>query len=300
MLLALRSQVEASGSRLWLPSDEATDLLYWHAATDSATLTLDGSGNVSTWTDKSGLGNSPAQGAAASRPAPVSNTINGLTAVVFDGIDDFLTAALASTPANWSTFAIWKPTSVSGVQSIVDTDNANTSANRHAQDIRQNDTALESIAFNSVPQAFTDGAGATLAANVPVMASSVRGATSVETWANGSSNGSTPTSGTNATAAANLTFGANTGSSPANTTSFAHIGLGETVGYSAAVSATLRQKVEGYLAWKWGLQASLPVGHAYAAAAPTVPTVVVSAPVGLSTETDTALTLGLAVSVGPG
>jgi len=31
---------------------------------------------------------------------------------------------------------------------------------------------------------------------------------------------------------------------------------------------TDRQKVEGYLAWKWGLQTSLPIGHPYKSAAP--------------------------------
>ena len=31
---------------------------------------------------------------------------------------------------------------------------------------------------------------------------------------------------------------------------------------------TDRQKIEGYLAWKWGLQTSLPVGHPYKSAAP--------------------------------
>jgi hypothetical protein len=34
-------------------------------------------------------------------------------------------------------------------------------------------------------------------------------------------------------------------------------------------SATDRQKIEGYLAWKWGIQASLPAAHPYRNAAPT-------------------------------
>ena len=31
------------------------------------------------------------------------------------------------------------------------------------------------------------------------------------------------------------------------------------------------EAIEGYLAWKWGLQASLPGGHTYANAAPVIP-----------------------------
>ena len=38
--------------------------------------------------------------------------------------------------------------------------------------------------------------------------------------------------------------------------------------YNAYLNTTDRQKVEGYLAWKWGLQANLPGGHPYASAAP--------------------------------
>jgi len=42
----------------------------------------------------------------------------------------------------------------------------------------------------------------------------------------------------------------------------------EVIYYNAQLSDANRQKVEGYLAWKWGLQASLPSGHPYAGAAP--------------------------------
>ena len=34
--------------------------------------------------------------------------------------------------------------------------------------------------------------------------------------------------------------------------------------YSSVLSTSQRQQVEGYLAWKWGLQSSLPSTHAYA------------------------------------
>ena len=33
---------------------------------------------------------------------------------------------------------------------------------------------------------------------------------------------------------------------------------------------TTRQKIEGYLAWKWGLTSSLPADHPYKNAAPTI------------------------------
>lgn len=44
--------------------------------------------------------------------------------------------------------------------------------------------------------------------------------------------------------------------------------VGEVVLYAKALSATERQQIEGYLAWRWGLQANLPSGHPYASAPP--------------------------------
>lgn len=37
-----------------------------------------------------------------------------------------------------------------------------------------------------------------------------------------------------------------------------------------AVDVTTRQKIEGYLAWQWGLEGDLPIDHPYKSAAPTV------------------------------
>ena len=43
----------------------------------------------------------------------------------------------------------------------------------------------------------------------------------------------------------------------------------EIVMFNTQLSQTNRQKMEGYLAWKWGSQASLPAGHPHKSAAPT-------------------------------
>jgi hypothetical protein len=44
--------------------------------------------------------------------------------------------------------------------------------------------------------------------------------------------------------------------------------VAEMIVYNTAASSTDRQKCEGYLAWKWGLQGNLPAGHPYKSAAP--------------------------------
>jgi hypothetical protein len=51
-----------------------------------------------------------------------------------------------------------------------------------------------------------------------------------------------------------------------------HIGwtgdLAEVITFSTDLTTTNRQKVEGYLAWKWGLQSTLPSNHPYRNTAP--------------------------------
>lgn len=40
-------------------------------------------------------------------------------------------------------------------------------------------------------------------------------------------------------------------------------GVGDIIIYNSALSPNQRQQVEGYLAWKWGMQSSLPIHHPY-------------------------------------
>ena len=39
--------------------------------------------------------------------------------------------------------------------------------------------------------------------------------------------------------------------------------VAEVIVYSTTPSDQQRQQIEGYLAWKWGLQTNLPAGHPY-------------------------------------
>jgi len=47
--------------------------------------------------------------------------------------------------------------------------------------------------------------------------------------------------------------------------------IGEVLVYGSALSTADRQTLEGYLAWKWGLESSLPASHPYRSAPPTSP-----------------------------
>jgi len=59
--------------------------------------------------------------------------------------------------------------------------------------------------------------------------------------------------------------------------------INEVVVYNRLLTTGQRQQVEGYLAWKWGLQASLPSGHPYSN---TLPTFSTSSPTNLALRID--------------
>lgn len=72
----------------------------------------------------------------------------------------------------------------------------------------------------------------------------------------------TNTVGVNGTGVGTRSIGVNKAGDALNGT------LGELVIFNAALSQTDREKMEGYLAWKWGLVANLPGGHPYKSAPP--------------------------------
>jgi hypothetical protein len=48
-----------------------------------------------------------------------------------------------------------------------------------------------------------------------------------------------------------------------NLVSVGNVQVAEIIHYNDSITTTQRQQVEGYLAWKWGLQANLPSSHPY-------------------------------------
>lgn len=66
-------------------------LALWLDASDAATITLDGSNNVSQWSDKSGNARNAAQASTTLRPGYLTSGINGRPALVGDGVDDLMT-----------------------------------------------------------------------------------------------------------------------------------------------------------------------------------------------------------------
>lgn len=93
-----------------------TALRGWYES-DSGTTVVVG---VSQWNDKSGLGNHLLQATGGAQPLLVPAQINGLPAIVFDGVDDFMRAVIVGLVQPSTVFAVFSQATWVSPNTIVD------------------------------------------------------------------------------------------------------------------------------------------------------------------------------------
>ena len=250
----------------WTPANITTSL--WLDAGDASTITLN-STTVSQWNDKSGNGRNATQGTALQQPTYTSNSQNGYGIISFDGSNDNLdissTTLITSGNANFGVFAAYK---------------AKAATNSYGSLLANYDAGNfellfggESVAPYIGPWGLYNNASLDLDSdnytqNANLFISCIRTGGSVVGYTNGTTKNTVANSAsvyTGANTASVWTVGANTINTEAG-----NMDLYELIVINETVSTDTRQRTEGYLAWKWALQANLPVGHPYKNAAPTV------------------------------
>ena len=249
----LNPTVFASG---WTPASIATAL--WFDATDAASLTLV-SGAASQWNDKSGNGRHATQGTAANRPTHQSSGINGLAALSFDGSNDSMTVPVFSLGSTFIVLAVAVANSAT-TRALFSARAASGNAILPQMGFFSGASSFQ-VRDDAANNATSTQSGASTATIYVV--GGVRSGNSVTAYRDG----------TAATAATN-TFGTITpdkmiigAAAAASLTNFFSGRLGELIA-APADDATTRQKIEGYLAHKWGTTAALPAGHPYKSAPP--------------------------------
>jgi len=255
--------VTLSTSAPWSPT--YLDPAAWYDAADTNTITASG-GAVSQWSDKSGNGNHVMQGTSTARPTTASRTLNGLNVIDFDGSNDELldTTFASLSSLNLSIFAVQQHDRLD-VQSMT------------AWGLGRNTIEDGLIIHSSFDAVFTFGyrypenkpVYYTENTNVELLSYVKSGTSSQQAWVDGVSRGvqsAVVTTFTTQRLALGSRFSAN----------YLDGGIGEFIVMPSAVPEGDRQKLEGYLAHKWGLEASLPTNHSYKVDAPTVPTALVS------------------------
>ncbi len=233
-------------------------LVGWWDANDAATLTDAGSGHCSQWNDKSSNANNVTQSTDAQRPIITASSIGGKTALVFTKASNMVlqkltTSGLPSVTTGIS-FAMLGSVNVDGTDAFFDI-SSSTLTNTHSQLLHDNTNDIL-IRNSGNPCAYEQ----TYTSGTPDVFTGTMSATTNNTflWINGT--------------AANQQDQTNPANFAANNIRFGMLfqdvfplggKIAEIVFCSGELSTGDRQKLEGYLAWKWGTVADLPGGHPY-------------------------------------
>jgi hypothetical protein len=258
----------------WTPADTTTQL--WLDANDATTITI--ATGVSQWDDKSGNGRNVVQATSAQQPTHGVATLDSKPVVNFDGSNDRLvgTTALTGLLQNVGAATIYIvrsfDTSGSGFPVMIGiAGNVVSGSNARAAfylsvgesgNERQWGQRLDADTGQSQLTGAQPGAGVWGIAALQYEYSVAQ----ISCFKNGTQT-LAPTAFQTAGVTSNTAPAAVTIGSWPDETLFLDGSIAEIV-ITHTVDATERQKIEGYLAWKWGLESLLPGGHPYESAPP--------------------------------
>ena len=270
---------------VWNPSMITTVL--WLDAADASTITESG-GAVSQWNDKSGGATNFTQSSAGAKPTTNSATLNNKNVLVFDGGDTLLAGDTLDnvwTGAAFHLFCVAKNDDVTSSNGAILTKTAGNPDNQRAFGhylrsskleltahysldtlnftIVQGSTSISNSTWTIGTVAYTSTGSGT--ANTPNRVQmTVNGTDQVEAVSNFAGNLGTIQNGT-----AQLAVGSLAGTSGTTNAVPLTGAIGEIIVTASVLSTLNRQRIEGYLAHKWGLTANLPSDHPYKNYAPT-------------------------------
>jgi hypothetical protein len=241
--------------RLWLDASDSSTL--FDATVKGSTPAADGA--VGRWEDKSGFGNHVAQATANNRPIRKTAQYNSLDVLDFDGSNDEFRTYLPwfnfATNNSYSAFTV-------GIADTVRTNSATVYLNDAfwgemggwtTNYLRSNNTVGVYNDPNAATVAYTAGA-------LGIFGCELSGS-SIRIRLNGGAETATATGNTSSNATSVLAIGRSFGA-------LLDGKIGEVIFFDSALSAGNRQRVEGYLAHKWGLSGNLPNDHPYKNSAP--------------------------------
>jgi len=258
----VRKLTVEAGPEAWLPT-LVTGLSFWTKATDGYTKT--GSNAVSEWADQSGNSNNAGQANLTLAPTWTGNAINSMPVMDFDGVDNTMAAADAATLdlTAMSVLGVVKADTFGGASGENFTSDFVSKGTNFAVGI------INSASTGSGQMIFTAG-GENEESSSDVFATGSDtiicciakvGEANGAFFINGTTSGTVTQTvgGVNSTAMSLGTDGAR----------FYNGEIAELLVYSTKLSDADRAKVEGYLAWRYGLVANLPALHPYKTAPPT-------------------------------
>lgn len=247
---------------IWTPARITTQL--WFDADDAATITI--ATGVSQWNDKSGNGRNVVQATGGNQPSVQANNQNGHDIIRFDG-NDYLrgTSGLTGLAQNIGTVYLasvrkWpSPPAVTASMFLIANNSTATRSRldggRTANKPGAGGRRLDADSFAGI----VGGTDVPNAWQVHDAAFNYTAA-SVTQWINGTQDGSGTVfsaGSTSNTAPGEIVIGGLSTGSDMFTGD-----IGELIA-THVITTYQRQMIEGYLAWRWGIQTSLPTTHPY-------------------------------------
>jgi hypothetical protein len=240
-----------TNAQLFTPS-QISGCQLWLDAADASTITFSGT-SVTAWRDKSGLGNN----ATATGTITNLGRINTKPGMNYPGTSStYFSGSISNTGPTLSVFSVFIMNASSYIVARILSLAAPATADF-------NNTLYTSAIQRDSTNFLSYRAGAnrgTIAATfgVPSLFGSIFNGSSNTVYLNGTTGNTAATSGN--FGYTRYVVGSSSGEEnlvPLNGV------IGEVLSYTTALSTDQRQQIEGYLAWKWGLQAQLPASHPY-------------------------------------
>jgi hypothetical protein len=236
-------------------------LSLWLDSADTTTTILSGA-NVTRWNDKSASGFN-AFSPAGSNPTLRSAGLNGLNTITFNGTSQFFTFSNANAlDFNLNDFAIFAVAELilnNVTKNIISKNSPALPQWRLAMENNQ----VQSLVFNVV-------GGLSISFGTPsagwgILSGMTYRGTGNVLFINGTPSGAGSVIGGSLTNGVSASIGAGfTGTY----SRFWDRDIAEIIVFNASLTPFQRQQVEGYLAWKWGLQSRLPASHPFRNAPP--------------------------------
>lgn len=233
--------------------------LAWFDATDAATITHS-SGAVSQWSSKNGSSHM-LQGTAARRPMTGTATINGLNTIAFDGTDDALKTAANPFGSEIKDGMIMLVTNIGTISNSVLFSLSGSGSNATAMRWQaEAPWGNGSIAFDNGAASGTrrvSGTSGWSADEIKLLGFYGSLTANVQqVWESGALKFG-DSSGHTVLTASGMALGYD------GVGRFDNCTMGEVLILNRVVGNENRQRLEGYLAHKWGLASTLPAGHPY-------------------------------------
>jgi hypothetical protein len=243
----------------------------WLDAFSTSNFILSGN-SVTQWVDKSGKGYNAVPVPSYGTGSYSANGLNSLPTVSISQ-NNYMRAPVPSGtfPSGFSMFAVYRRTGVAGIfNSFVNRSTSGLAAPLEGYADWNNNRTIIGIG-NGSSQSSATIAGTTdiLASGSPAVLniSTYPSYNSIDVSLNGTNTSYVISTAPYSDAASEIQIGYRP---PAGGVIFGVFNISEMIWYSSNITNFQRQQVEGYLAWKWGLQANLPISHPFKNSVPTV------------------------------